>query len=105
VIVGGNTMPSIINGLRLLQSSYAKAINKQMGRTGSLFQQKARSKPVENVSEIFHYIHQLPVSAGLVVKSSDWPFSSFPDHAKLRAGTLCNSKRASEWLRPTGGEN
>ena len=31
---GGISMPAITNGFRLLQSSYAKGINKQQGRTG-----------------------------------------------------------------------
>ncbi len=34
---GGITMPAITNGFRLLQSSYAKGINKQQERTGNLF--------------------------------------------------------------------
>ena len=43
---GGITMPAITNGFRLLQSSYAKGINKQEGRTGNLFQQKTKAKLV-----------------------------------------------------------
>jgi hypothetical protein len=41
---GGIIMPTITNGFRLLQSSYAKGINKQLNRTGSLFQQKTKAK-------------------------------------------------------------
>jgi len=44
VKVGGIIMPSIANGFRLLQSSYAKGVNIQLNRTGNLFQQKTKSK-------------------------------------------------------------
>lgn len=100
--VGGIVMPSITNGFRLLQSSYAKGINKQLNRTGNLFQQKTKSKFVseeENYSiTTFHYIHQNPVIAGLVNGAEDWPYSSFPDYTGTRDGNLCNKKRATELL-------
>ncbi len=101
ITVGGNTMPLLANGFRLLQSSYAKVINKQLDRTGNLFQQKAKAKFVseENYSTTaFHYIHQNPVIAGLVKGVEDWPYSSFSDYAKIRDGNLCNKVRATELL-------
>src|SRR5436190_1941818 len=45
---GGIIMPAITNGFRLLQSSYAKGINKQQERTGNLFQQKTKAKLVSS---------------------------------------------------------
>lgn len=97
--VGGIAMPSITNGFRLLQSSYTKGINKQLNRTGNLFQQKAKAKFVseENYSiTAFHYIHQNPVIAGLVKDVEDWPYSSFSDYVRIRDGNLCNKVRARE---------
>lgn len=41
---GSIVMPELTNAFRLLQSSYAKGINQQQGRSGSLFQQKNKSK-------------------------------------------------------------
>ena len=44
----------------------------------------------------FHYIHQNPFKAGLVTVIENWKFSSFPDYAGLRNGTLCNKELAFE---------
>ena len=87
-----------------LQSSYTRAIQKQEGTKGSLFQQKTKAKLLElnawpgmNTAAIcMHYIHQNPLKASLVNRIEDWEFSSFPDYAQLRNGTLCNQKLAFE---------
>jgi len=82
----GNLYPyQLSNGFRLLQSVYAQIINKERGRSGSLFRQKAKAK---NVSEgensysftAFHYIHQNPVKTGLVLQLEDWPYSSYKEY-------------------------
>jgi hypothetical protein len=95
-------MPAITNGFRLLQSSYAKGINKQENRTGNLFQQKTKAKLVsgeENYSlTTFFYIHQNPGEAGLVRNAEDWVYSSFRDYAGIRSGTLCNKERCIQLL-------
>ncbi|HEY6502540.1 MAG TPA: hypothetical protein VIZ28_01075 [Chitinophagaceae bacterium] len=95
-------MPSLTNGFRLLQSSYAKGLNKELNRTGNLFQQKTKAKIVSGDDNYaltaFHYIHQNPVTAGLVAKPEDWPYSSFPDYIGLRNGTLYNKEKAIEIL-------
>src|SRR5262245_59288620 len=44
VRMGGILMPAITNGFRMLQSTYAKGINKRNNRTGNLFQQKTKAK-------------------------------------------------------------
>ncbi len=102
VKVGNIEIPSITNGFRLLQSSYAKGINKQLNRTGNLFQQKTKAKLTsakENHSTIaFHYIHQNPFAAGLVTTPEEWAYSSLPDYAGLRNGTLCNRDKAYQLL-------
>jgi REP element-mobilizing transposase RayT len=99
---GGIFMPAMTNGFRLLQSSYAKGINKQEERTGNLFQQKTKAKLVsceENYSlTAFFYTHQNPVEAGLVSVAEDWTYSSFRDYAGIRSGTLCNKERAIHLL-------
>jgi len=88
--------------IKQLLSSYTKAINKQEQRTGSLFQQKTKgicvSDDVGHDTNVFHYIHQNPVKAGLVNKMEDWEFGSFKDYVGLRNETLCNTKLALERL-------
>ncbi len=99
-------MPAITNGFRLLQSSYAKGINRQQNKTGNLFQQKTKAKLTsakENYSvTAFHYIHQNPFASGLVRNPEDWAYSSLPDYAGLRTGTLCNREKAYELLDLAG---
>ncbi len=80
-----------------LQSSYTQALQKQERFTGSLFQQKAKSKQIatQNVTKndlaaCFHYIHQNPLKARLVSKMEEWEYSSYRDYVGVRNGTLCN---------------
>ena len=81
--------------LRLLLSSYTKAINYRYHRNGNLFQQKTKSKNLYDgednyVEQAFHYIHNNPVKATLCNKPAEWEFSSYRDYEGLRNGTLCN---------------
>jgi putative transposase len=90
-------------GIRLLLSSYTKAINKRYNRTGSLFQQKTKSKNVYDgkgnyAVQAFHYIHQNPIKSYLVKEMHQWEFSSYKDYAGLREGSLCNKELAVQLL-------
>lgn len=87
-------------GIKQLLSSYTKAINKQEGRTGSLFQQKTKAiiaDKHDHAHTVFHYIHQNPFKAGLVNRMEDWPHSSFNDYLNQRE-SICNIKLAKELL-------
>jgi putative transposase len=88
-------------GIKQLLSSYTKAINKQEGRTGSLFQQKTKALLTEgeHAHTAFHYIHQNPIKSGLVEKMEDWPHSSFTEyHEPVAKNSICNIKLAIELL-------
>lgn len=88
---GGNVMPNISNGFQLLQSNYSKRINYRENRTGSLFQQKTKSKLLENKSgalTAFWYLHQNPVKAGLSENMVEWKYSSYPDYYGIRSERL-----------------
>jgi hypothetical protein len=85
----------------LLQSNYAQYINKKHGRSGSLFRQRTKEKSMADGDAnygftAFHYIHQNPFKAGLVITMENWKFSSFPDYAGFRNGTICNKELAFE---------
>lgn len=87
--------------LRILLSSYTRAIQKQQKRTGSLFQQHTRAKELTTepyALTCFCYIHQNPLRAGLVGDPSQWVWSSYPDYVGLREGTLCDKVAAAELL-------
>ena len=76
-----------------LQSSYARAIQKQEKFTGSLFQQKTKAVPMKTDGQLFiclNYIHQNPLRAKLVNKMEDWEFSSFKEYWKPGANNFCN---------------
>jgi len=98
-LVGNISLCELSNGFRLLQSNYAQYINKKKGRSGSLFRQKSKAKSLEEGDKsygfiAFHYIHQNPLRAGFVQQLEDWNFSSFPDYAGRRNGTICNKELA-----------
>lgn len=88
---GGNVMPSISNGFQLLQSNYSKRINYREKRTGSLFQQKTKSKLLETESyalTAFWYLHQNPVKAALSKNMLDWKYSSYKEYGGLVSESL-----------------
>ncbi len=103
---GGKGIPELSFRIGKLLSSYSQAINKQNKTTGSLFQQKTKSKALTEIKDknkgsnylvnAMHYCHQNPWKAGLVKKIEDWPYSSFPDYCGLRNGTLCNKNMLME---------
>jgi putative transposase len=98
----------ISHQIGIMLSSYTKAINKQEQRTGSLFRKRTKSKNCfveafrtqssinDYLQMCFNYIHQNPVKAQLVSKSTDWVYSSALDYAGLRKGTLCNKALAKQ---------
>ena len=94
------TMATCGAAFRTLLSSYTRAIQKQENRTGSLFQQQTQARNLvdgdaDYAGICFCYIHQNPLRAGLVRELGEWPWSSFPDYAGLRAGTLCDQQAAA----------
>ena len=110
ILVAGIQKNIFSEKLRILLSSYTQAINKQEGRTGSLFQQNTKFKPMNDIYRgiisktqkntyiiyCFFYVHQNPLKAKLVNRMEDWEFSSFWDYANIRNGTLINKELAYE---------
>ena len=71
--------------------SYTKAVNRQQGRTGPVFQGPFKAKLVDKDEYLLHlsrYIHLNPVLAGRVENPAKWVFSSYRDYVGLRNGTL-----------------
>jgi putative transposase len=79
-------------------SSYTQGVNRDLERSGSLFQARTKAQPLATdeayLRTCFHYIHQNPVRAGLIGRLEDWPYSSYRDYAGLRNGSLCNQTMA-----------
>jgi REP element-mobilizing transposase RayT len=101
--IGGKEKNIFSESIRSLLSSYTQGINKQNNSTGSLFQQNTKAKPMVKGSTDYdltclHYIHQNPMTANLVKKMEDWPYSSFRDYCGLRNETICNKELAIRLL-------
>ncbi len=100
----GNVVSSnFSNGVRLLQCRYTQSINKQENRSGSIFRQRSKLKHCESIMDnyrlvVFDYIHNNPLNAGIVKKTGDWTFSSYPDYFGKRKGNLINRQLASELI-------
>ncbi len=72
-------------------SGYTRGINKQRGRTGSLFQQHTKAKIIKDWTYfkiVLHYIHQNPIRAGITKCLSDWPYTSYLDYCGVRSGGI-----------------
>ncbi len=116
---------SINDSIGIMLRSYTRAINKQQNFSGKLFREKTKAECISchkgitpsyimqnGVTKInfkhpdqqypqvcFNYIHDNPVKAKLVIKATDWEFSSAMDFANLRDGKLVNKKVADEYVR------
>jgi len=114
--VGNRLLNILSNGFRILETSYAQAINKQENRSGSLFRQRTKAKcltdeAIQSPNDAYpvdwrnpyprvclQYIHLNAYAAGLVSAVEDWEFSSFPDYAGKRNGTLCEVELGKKWI-------
>lgn len=103
VIKAGQERNALSEGVRMLLSSYAQAINKQERRTGSLFTQNTKAKmlnfskgKIDYASVCFHYIHQNPYAASLVQRLEDWQYSSYREYTGTNDECICNQALAKE---------
>jgi putative transposase len=65
-----------------LSLSYTKAVNREWERSGPLFESRFKAKLVDTDKYILglsRYIHLNPVSAHLVEKPEEWPYSNYLD--------------------------
>lgn len=77
--------------INVLFNAYVQAVNRQRGRSGTLFERRFRHVWVDREEYLVHlcrYIHLNPVSAKLVPRPDDWPYSNYLEWVGLRNGTL-----------------
>jgi REP element-mobilizing transposase RayT len=75
-----NKKPIPSNQFSHLFSTYSKTINKNYGRTGSLFEHPFERRIIENslyIQRCIAYVHNNPVEGNLVNKMVDYRWSSF----------------------------
>lgn len=83
----------ITESLRNLFISYTKSLNKEVNRSGPLWEGRYKSKLVPGDDYLLHltrYIHLNPVKAKLVNKPEDWKFSSYSDYIRENGTTFVN---------------
>ena len=81
--------------INVLFNAYVQAVNRQRGRTGTLFEGRFRHAWVDCEEYLVHlcrYIHLNPVRANLVSKPEDWPYSNCLEWFGEREGTLKDAK-------------
>jgi putative transposase len=112
------------DSIGILLRSYTRAINKHQKRSGKLIREKTKAECLTQQNGLspsfynsfkgtvinieysendypqvcFNYIHQNPVKAGLVKEAVLWEFSSAPDFAGKRNGTLTNKYVAKKYV-------
>ena len=85
-------MDAISRAMRRVESAYASRFNARHGRTGTLFQGRFTSVPVESDEQLcaaVRYIHLNPVKAGEPIDGS---WSSYAEYA-AGAGGMCPDAR------------
>lgn len=100
-LLSSGRMQILERKLGTLQSSYARAINIQESKTGSLFQAKCKVVELDEIHLVtcFHYIHQNPVKAGLCSKFENWNFSSYREYCSGLNENICNREIAYDVLQ------
>jgi putative transposase len=66
--------------MKMIKGSFARKINRLKAQEGSLWQPRFHDEAIrsqEQLLALLEYIHQNPVTAGLVAEASEYPFSSF----------------------------
>ena len=110
---GITRMRTINQSIGILLRSYTRAIQKQEGQTGSLFQKHTKAKPLVdeikiepaywntmfgtqiNIAEgksylqtCIEYVNLNPVYSDFVSEAEDWEFSSYRDYQGLRNSSI-----------------
>ncbi len=82
---------SISDFVQRVFNSYSKAVNRAIGRTGTLFEGPFKSRHVsseEYLRCLCRYIHRNPLEGGLVARLEEWPYSNYAEcvgRRRLRA--------------------
>ncbi len=82
---------SLSRFINVLFSSYVQAVNREQGRSGTLFEGRFQHRRVSDLAYVLQlrrYIHMNPVKAGLVTRPEEWPYSDYAEWAGLQAVRL-----------------
>ena len=79
--------------VKMLFNGYAQALNKQLKRSGTIFQGRAKHILVDKDEYLIHlarYIHYNAVEANIVKLPEDWIYSNYLEWIGKRSGKLVN---------------
>lgn len=98
LILKQNSVDGISNFMRNVQNSYSHFFNLRHKRQGPLWAGKFKNVLCETNEQLLHlsrYVHLNPVTAHLVNKPEDWPFTSFHQYTSMteKPYSLCRFKR------------
>ena len=82
-------------------NAYVQALNRQLGRRGTLFEGRFKHVHVDEDEYVLHlcrYIHLNPVKAGLVSRPEDWIFSNYREWVGMRQGRLKDAEFISSYF-------
>jgi len=77
--------------INVLFNAYVQALNRQQGRTGTLFEGRFKHIYVDDWKYLIHlcrYIHRNPVKAGLISAPDEWLYSNFREWVGTRDSIL-----------------
>jgi len=89
LLVTGQVDGEISELMQIVGHKFARLMNLRWGRTGTLFEGRFRSCPVESETYLLacmRYIELNPVRAGMVQQPADYPWSSFFANASGNPG-------------------
>ena len=75
--------------LKRIAGSYVYWYNWKYYRKGHLFQDRFRSEPIDDFDyflTVLRYIHQNPIKAGIVIKISEYKYSSYHEYEQNDKG-------------------
>ncbi|RUO37286.1 transposase [Aliidiomarina shirensis] len=78
--------------IQILCSRYTRYFNKRHGRTGTLWEGRYYSAMVQSAKHslnLYKYIEQNPVKAGLVARAGDFHWSSYATNARGVPSSIC----------------
>ena len=92
-LVRQNGSVELSKTMQAIFNSYSKAINHQLGRTGTLFEGRFKCNQINDESYLIHlcrYIHRNPIDTNppLVKRIEDWPYSNYREWIGQRDGNL-----------------
>jgi putative transposase len=99
---------SIASAIGQAQRRFSMEMNRRKKLTGHIWERRYFSSPMDDAHLVrsLIYVDQNPVRAGLVSKSTDWPWSSAVAHTgRIDPGELVNQEEWRKWSKKMGWDD